>query len=951
MPLRMVVRLRPTGGPACHPLVSLCLLGFALASTAIAQDASFDECEVRVREHPGDLASFECFAQLPRKNNRWEEAVRRLDAHLARDPANHLARFALGGLESSRAQDRAEPLLREAAEGLSRQGRRVEEVRARLTLSVFLQIRGRDDDSEAELVRAAQVAEGSGDRVLQARVWNVQGRQASRRGDYGRSWQLFKQSEAVIFPDGPPAMQAFCLSMLGFLSAALDRPQQALAYYRREIEVLRSSGDRWSEARAWVNVATQATNLWERGELPREEALASARQALDTALAVSARDVVGWAHRNLGRLSLGPEAREHFEQALAASRAVKDVNGIGEGLRYLAYSLAADGTDPARAERLLKEALALGRRTADPEEIASTRVVRGTLRLEAGRQEAAVAEFAAAFDAIESLRDRQPDELVRARVFSPWVFAYQRLAGALLESGQPAPAGLAFEVVERMRARVLLESLDMARATARLAPQVPARRQRAAALEGITRVHRLLVDPALPEAKREQALAELERLELAESTAREEMARADPSFAALRRPRPPSLAEIEAALAPDEALLSFLISSRGGRSAIHGDWGGGSWLLVHTRGATRVHALPDSRDLEAAVSIFIGLLARRDGSEAAAAARLHQELLAAALDGLPPRITRLVLVPDGVLHRLPFEALRADRSAAPLAMRYRVSIVPSVALWLRWRKEQVPRPQATALVLADPDLPGASGEASERAWALSQGARLGRLSHARSEGRSVVRALGGESRLLVGPEATERFVKKEDLRRFGILHFAAHAVLDEDNPERSAILLASGGEEEDGLLQTREVVGLDLGGQVVVLSACRSAAGTLVRGEGVMGLARAFFQAGARTVVGSLWPLRDDEAERIFRDFYRHLGEGRSVGAALAEARRDAIRAGNPAAAWAGLVVLGDGDVVPLPGARATPAPSWPSRWWLAPMAALGLAVALGALRRRARPV
>jgi hypothetical protein len=119
-----------------------------------------------------------------------------------------------------------------------------------------------------------------------------------------------------------------------------------------------------------------------------------------------------------------------------------------------------------------------------------------------------------------------------------------------------------------------------------------------------------------------------------------------------------------------------------------------------------------------------------------------------------------------------------------------------------------------------------------------------------------------------------------------------------------------------------------------------------------MGLARAFFQAGARTVVGSLWPLRDDEAERIFRDFYRHLAEGRSIGAALAEARREAIRAGEPAAAWAGLVVLGDGDVVPLPGGRSiAPASPWLLAWWLAPILALGLVVGLRALRRRTRTV
>ena len=115
---------------------------------------------------------------------------------------------------------------------------------------------------------------------------------------------------------------------------------------------------------------------------------------------------------------------------------------------------------------------------------------------------------------------------------------------------------------------------------------------------------------------------------------------------------------------------------------------------------------------------------------------------------------------------------------------------------------------------------------------------------------------------------------------FGLLHFAAHAVADEERPERSAVLLAPGGAAEDGLLQSREIVDLPLDGRVVVLSACRSAGGSVLRGEGVLSLARAFFQAGSPAVVGSLWPLRDDETATLFESFYRHLARGLSLGAA-----------------------------------------------------------------------
>jgi CHAT domain-containing protein len=137
--------------------------------------------------------------------------------------------------------------------------------------------------------------------------------------------------------------------------------------------------------------------------------------------------------------------------------------------------------------------------------------------------------------------------------------------------------------------------------------------------------------------------------------------------------------------------------------------------------------------------------------------------------------------------------------------------------------------------------------------------------------------------------------------------------VDDAHPERSAIVLSPGGRGEDGLLQLREIVNLPLDRRVVILSGCRSASGTELEGEGVLGLARGFFQAGASAVVGTLWPVRDDEMEVFMTAFARELRRGRSLSAAHREAVRSAIRAGLPALAWAGTVILGDGDVTPVP--------------------------------------
>jgi CHAT domain-containing protein len=275
-----------------------------------------------------------------------------------------------------------------------------------------------------------------------------------------------------------------------------------------------------------------------------------------------------------------------------------------------------------------------------------------------------------------------------------------------------------------------------------------------------------------------------------------------------------------------------------------------------------------------------------------------------------------VIVPDGQLYLLPFGALRATASSAPLAVRYQLSIVPSATLWLRFRQAApVPAP-GVVLALADPALAGADLRqgAVERGW--TRGVRLDPLPQARREGRALVRYLGPPSRLLVGEEASESALKAFGPRRFRIVHFAAHALVDGENPRRSAVVLAPGSATEDGLLQPEEIARMGLDGALVVLSTCQGASGNALAGEGPLSLARAFFQAGARAVVASLWSLRDDEAAALFESFYRHLGRGASVAEALGAAQRQLIDDGAPAAAWAGVVALGDGGLVPLPGGR-----------------------------------
>jgi CHAT domain-containing protein len=512
----------------------------------------------------------------------------------------------------------------------------------------------------------------------------------------------------------------------------------------------------------------------------------------------------------------------------------------------------------------------------------------------------ALAEGMQALDAIETLRYGQRDAADRARILDNWTSDYSWLAGRVLASGgDPA---VAFEIFERLRGRVLLELIHSPGTVAD--PEALAAAQRRAVV-----LHRKLLDPALQETVRSQTLAALERVEL-----EERMLRADSSTEAeSEEPEPTtqqliSLERVQASLRPREAVLTFQVDHR---IDLFGTPAGGSWVLVITTDAVRVLPLPDKQHLVAATSALRGLIARRDGTEVAIASELGHQLLGEVVAQLPPTIERLVLVPDGVLHHLPFAVLRPSTDGLPLGVRYELVVAPSATLWHAWRtalkSEQIaPEERVSALVLADPTFPHSRGSAEQRGGAWVDGLRLGRLPQARREGRAIRRHLGGE--LLLGAAASERRLKSEALSRYSVLHFATHAIADLRRPERSCLLLAPGDEEEDGLLRTSEIGDLKLQGNLVVLSACHTSHGEILRSEGLMSLARAFFTAGAGSVIGSHWPLADADAADFFDVFYRQLAVSKSAAAALKSTRRQGYEAGHLAQAWAGPTLLGSGD-------------------------------------------
>jgi len=528
----------------------------------------------------------------------------------------------------------------------------------------------------------------------------------------------------------------------------------------------------------------------------------------------------------------------------------------------------------------------------------------------------AIRDSLAAIDSLEALRGLQDEPDASAELFSAWTLDYYWFSGRLLQQPEQGDVELAFSITERMRARTLLDTL--ARGRPPLDATSPSVADHRALLVEIAAVQRKLMDPRLDPAERRAQLEALDQLERREQDAQLLVAAAFPGG---RRVRPSfaGIDDLELALDDTEAVLSFQV---GISETYEGEFGGGSWLVVVTNRGRAVYRIPDRTELTSRMPVFTGLIERGDGLEGPAAVRLYQDLLGDALRDLPAGVERLILLPDGALHHLPFDALRPAPDAEPLAARYELVVAPSATLWLHWRKSPPPSTTRRALVFADPELgTSTEGDAPERNAVLAFGLQLGRLPYARRESRSLERHLGSVD-VLLGEQASEGALKRRNLSDYRVLHFAAHAIADDARPERSAVVLSAGADTEDGLLQAREIQGLDLDGRIVVLSACQTATGAVLSGEGVLSLARAFFEAGSAAVIGSRWPIRDDDAAAFFDSFYERLGRGATLAAALAQAKRDARAQGRPAAVWAGLVLIGNGDLAPFPEGSNTPANS-----------------------------
>ena len=576
-----------------------------------------------------------------------------------------------------------------------------------------------------------------------------------------------------------------------------------------------------------------------------------------------------------GRGSL-TSAADWADQALLLSR--RDGRRMREALALAkrANVKLALGDHPGALEDARSSAQLAGQ-IMSPEVTWQCEMIRGDV-LAGSDPTAAIGHYAAAMNAVETVGHGLRLEAFRAAYLAGRISLYRKATALLIDQGRTDEA---LAVCERARASAYRDLL--AASPTRIASGIPLElTERKQALEA--RLRRLQSTRGRLAGTRGSDRARIARLDEEIRSVKQEWddLRADILLqdlhdgADLGGASPTRLEGLADCLDSEEALIEYAL----GRER--------SFCFVVRPGGVQVADLPaNEAEVRQLVDRFLQpLRSARSlttiGFDLAVAKRLREVLI----DPVKPFLghaRHLLIVPDGPLHYLPFEALvmpeavpvgrpssapdtlyRALKDVHFFADEFVTEYLPSASLLLR---PAVSRPAGAGLLA----MGGWSGAG-------------GRLRHAAEEVRTIGR-LFDDAIVETGERATEsRFV--ELAPDFRYLHLSSHGLVDEEVPLYSGVQMTPVASSDDGVLYAHEVLNLRLCCDLVTLSACQTGRGRIYAGEGLIGLTRAFLYAGARRALVSLWSVNDASTTRLMELFYRELRAGEPAAVAISRARR-----------------------------------------------------------------
>jgi CHAT domain-containing protein/Tfp pilus assembly protein PilF len=735
-----------------------------------------------------------------------------------------------------------------------------------------------------------------GDRVGEALTSNNLGHALHLLGHYDEAATLLDRALALWREDDSAIEHAKTHLNRGQLHRDLGENELARSRFAEALRLSRRAKDDAGEAAAYNALALISLD---------EGRPAAALAPLTAALPLRAPESrgravtlasLGVAYRQLGRLE---EARRVYLEALPIFRMLGDAREEAKSLGNLGWlELSAGRSAPAGAD--FDRALALYAQLGDPPGRAWILGGRARLLRRGGDLAAASEAMEEALTEVERQRSRQEEGSTRAAFFSTQQGYYDFLVDLLMEQHAREPSAgydaAALAINERAQARSLLDALAASGTDPRRGSDT-ALPVRESALEG--EIDALNATESLlnreGRATREQTLriaADLARRRRELDRVRAALRAGRSRYATLSQPRAWSAADIERRLLDrDTLLLEYRLGDE------H------SYLWVLGAGSLASFQLPGRAILEELTRDACDRLARGYGRKAEVAAGQQLAQLSAKLLGpvaglLPGK--RLLIVSDGALRDLPFAALPEPGSGEPLIAGHEIVSLPSASVLGELRREvagRAPAPKAL-WVLAHPDF----------------GPAFPALPKTLEEADALLALVpAAERSALLGPAASRDAILSGPLRDYRLLHFATHGSYEAGDPGGVRLVLAQrdaqGRPRTDGFLHLADIYGLDLRADLVTLSACESARGSELRGEGLVGMTRGFLYAGAERVVVSLWNVSEQAGVELMRRFYEGMLRDRLSPAAALRAAQNAIRGERGWSSpyyWAGFTLHGE---------------------------------------------
>jgi CHAT domain-containing protein/tetratricopeptide (TPR) repeat protein len=725
--------------------------------------------------------------------------------------------------------------------------------------------------------RSLDLRQRLGDTTGIAQIFDARGVVYYRMGDFESAYGSYRQALSMMDRAGDDRGVAAASYKVGVVLSDLGRGEQAFSAYQKALEMARRAGDSLTALNALSNMAATYID---------KKQYSDAERVLGTSLAMS---------------------RELNEQTVE----IIDQIMMGNALNFQRKS--------ASARQNYRDALSKAEARHNLELMWPALLGLGDLEEKHQGYEQAIGFYRRALECIERIRGNLASEQFKITFADRKRYVYEAVIHLLtMLHGRNPSAGYdrqAFRLAEGAKARAFLDLLGESLADVRAGADSVLRASEDSLNIALTnarqRLEAVLQDSRSGKERAATLRSQIENLERSLRSLENDLRERNPRYAALRYPEPVGIDEVrEKLLDSQTVMLEYSL----------GDSSSSLWVVTRERCA--LFRLPSRESLRGQIETFCTALSDWHPISLEMLRSSGRHLYETVIGPAAPYLrdgARLLIVPDGELHNVPFEALLTDGGGRSyqdlpyLLRRHPVAYVQSASVMCTLRDQRhspAQREQKDLIAFGDPVFPGTGGSDTAAG-------EVPRLPYTGVEVNDIAKLFPpGRADVFVREDASEERVKlKGLLAGYRFVHFATHGVVNEQRPDVSAVLLsASPSSREDGYLRSSEIFNLQIPADLVVLSACRTGMGKMSPGEGLIGLTRAFMYAGTPSVVVSLWSVADVSTSVLMQKFYECMtARGLDKAEALRQAKLSLCQGSTYAHPfyWAPFIIVGDWKYAP----------------------------------------